>query len=106
MTGSVTLFGLAGAGLVGLGLYGIIVQGKPLRRLLSFNVLGAGIFLLFGVAARRGAALGLGGDPVPQAIVITGIVVAFCASALAVALMMRLEAVEDDTAEGDEGTAL
>ena len=48
------------------------------------------MFLLFGVIARRGAAAGLGGDPVPQAMVITGIVVAFAATALAVALLLRL----------------
>jgi len=45
---------------------------------------------MFGVIARRGAAAGFFGDPVPQAMVITGIVVAFSATALAVALMLRL----------------
>jgi multicomponent Na+:H+ antiporter subunit C len=48
------------------------------------------VFLLFGVVARRGAAAGFGGDPVPQALVITGIVVAFSATALVVALLLRL----------------
>ena len=48
------------------------------------------MFLIFGVVARRGAAAGFGGDPVPQALVITGIVVAFSATALAVALLLRL----------------
>ena len=48
------------------------------------------MFLQFGVIARRGAAAGMGGDPVPQAMVITGIVVAFSATALAVALVLRL----------------
>lgn len=85
-----TLFGLCAAGLVGFGMYGLIVQPSPLRKLLGFNVLGGGVFLLFGVIARRGAAAGMGGDPVPQALVITGIVVAFSATALAVALMLRL----------------
>ena len=33
---------------------------------------------------------GLDGDPVPQALLITGIVVAFSATALAVALLLRL----------------
>jgi multicomponent Na+:H+ antiporter subunit C len=42
------------------------------------------------VIARRGAAAGLGGDPIPQALVITGIIVAFAGSALAVALLLRL----------------
>lgn len=87
---AVTLFGLGGAALVGLGLYGFIVQPAPLRKLLAFNLLSSGVFLLFGVIARRGAAAGLGGDPIPQALVITGIVVAFAGSALAIALLLRL----------------
>ena len=85
-----TLFGLCGAMLVGVGIYGLIVNPQPLRKILSFNLIGSGVFLLFGVVARRGAALGMGGDPVPQALVITGIVVAFSATALAVALLLRL----------------
>jgi multicomponent Na+:H+ antiporter subunit C len=84
------LFGLCGAALVGLGLYGLVVQPEPLRKILAFNLLGSGVFLLFGVMARRGAVAGLGADPVPQALVITGIVVAFSATALAVALLLRL----------------
>ena len=85
-----TLFGLCAAALVGLGLFGLIVQPQPLRKILAFNLLGSGVFLLFGVIARTGAAAGIGGDPVPQALVITGIVVAFSATALAVALLLRL----------------
>jgi multicomponent Na+:H+ antiporter subunit C len=85
-----TWYGLCGAALVGLGLFGTIVHPQPLRKILSFNLLGGGVFLLFGVIARRGAAAGMGGDPVPQAMVITGIVVAFSATALAVALVLRL----------------
>src|SRR5262249_58414724 len=53
--------------------------------------LGSGVFLVFGIIARRGAAAGALADPVPQALVITGIVVAFAATALAVALMVRSE---------------
>ena len=52
--------------------------------------MGSGVFLVFGIVARKGAAAGLQADPVPQAMVITGIVVAFAASALAVALVLRL----------------
>ncbi len=87
---SATLFGLCSAALIGLGLFGLIVSPHPLRRVLAFNLLGSGVFLFFGVVARRGAAAGLGADPVPQALVITGIVVAFAATALAVALILRL----------------
>jgi multicomponent Na+:H+ antiporter subunit C len=87
---SATVFGLCGAVAAGLGLYGMITDAQPLRKILAFNVLGAGVFLIFGVVARRGAAAGFGGDPVPQALVITGMVVAFAATAMAVALLLRL----------------
>ena len=91
MTPSV-LAGLVGAALVGLGVYGLILHPHPLRKLLAFNLIGSGVFLVFGIVARRGAAAGFRFDPVPQAMVITGIVVAFAASALAVALILRLAA--------------
>lgn len=89
MTGP-TLFGLCAAALIGFGLYGLIVNPQPLRKIIGFNIIGSGVFLLFGTIARRGAAVGMGGDPVPQALLITGIVVAFSATALAVALLLRL----------------
>jgi multicomponent Na+:H+ antiporter subunit C len=85
-----TLYGLCGAVLVGVGLFGLIMNPQTLRKILAFNLIGGGVFLLFGAVARRGAAAGLGGDPVPQALVITGLVVAFAATALAVALLLRL----------------
>jgi multicomponent Na+:H+ antiporter subunit C len=86
-----TLAGLVGAALVALGLYGLIVNPQPLRKILAFNLIGSGAFLVFGIVARRGAAAGFPFDPVPQAMVITGIVVAFAASALGVALILRLQ---------------
>ncbi|TFV51088.1 NADH-quinone oxidoreductase subunit K [Bradyrhizobium niftali] len=86
----VTVFGLCAAAAVGLGLYGLITNPQPLRKIIAFNLLGSGVFLLFGVVGRRGAAAGMGNDPVPQALVITGVVVAFSATALAIALLLRL----------------
>jgi multicomponent Na+:H+ antiporter subunit C len=85
-----TLFGLAASALIGLGLYGLIASPHPLRKILAFNVVGSGVFVLFGAIARRGAVLGYDRDPVPQALLITGIVVAFAATALAVNLLLRL----------------
>ena len=87
---SVTLAGLGGCVLIGLGLFGLVTHPHLLRKIVAFNVMGGGVFLLFGVIARRGAAAGVGADPVPQALVITGIVVAFSATALAVALLLRV----------------
>ena len=100
-----TLAGLVGAALVGFGLYGLIVNPQPLRKVLAFNLVGSGVFLVFGIVARKGAAAGLSADPVPQAMVITGIVVAFAASALAVALTLRLfEETGHPTLRSDAGT--
>ena len=102
----VLLAGLLGAGLVGLGLYGLITHPDPLRKILAFDLLGCGVFLMFGIVARRGAAAGLAADPIPQALVITGLVVAFAASALAVALILRLrEETGHATLDADESQA-
>jgi multicomponent Na+:H+ antiporter subunit C len=83
------VFGLCGAAAAGLGLYGVIANPQPLRKILAFNLLSSGVFLLFGVVARRGSTSAFSGDPVPQALVITGIVVAAAGTALAVALLLR-----------------
>src|SRR6516164_6972029 len=84
------VFGLCGAISIGLGLYGVITNPQPLRKILAFNLLGSGVFLFFGVVARRTATAEFGADPVPHALIITGIVVAFSATALAIALLLRL----------------
>jgi multicomponent Na+:H+ antiporter subunit C len=91
-----TLYGLAAAGLIGLGVFGLIAGADPLRKILAFNIAGSGVFLLAGAIARRGAAAGYEADPVLMALLITGVVVAFSATALAVALLLRLRAVAGD----------
>lgn len=98
-----TLFGLAAAALSAIGVYGLMVGRGALARLIAFNLLGGGVFVLFGVVARRGAGGGFGGDPVPQALVITGIVVAFSATALGAALYERLAALRAKATEPPEG---
>lgn len=81
------VYALGGAVLVGLGVWGLLALRHLLRRVVAFNVIGSGIFLFFGAIAARG-----GGepDPVPQALIITGIVVALSTSALAVMLVAAL----------------
>ncbi len=81
---NVTVLGLCGALLVGIGVFAFLWQRHLLRRVLAFNVIGSGIFLYLGAAGARGGAA----DPVPHALIITGIVVALSASALAVALVL------------------
>ncbi len=102
---AVTLLGFCAAALVGLGLYGLIVSPQPLRKILAFNILGNGIFMACAVIARRGAGAGFLGDPVPQALLITAIVVAFAASALAVATLLRLHEETGSTSIAPEAPA-
>lgn len=83
------LFACVGALLFAMGIAGVMLIAQLLRRILAFNVMGSGIFLtLVGLAQRNDVA-----DPVPQAMVLTGIVVAVAATALALALVRRLHAL-------------
>lgn len=96
---SALLYALVGVGLFSLGLYALILHPHLLRKILAINVMGSGLFLvLIALAKRTGEALP---DLVPQAMVITGIVVAFSATALALALMVRV-ARENHRAELDD----
>jgi multicomponent Na+:H+ antiporter subunit C len=83
MTG-LSLYALTGAVLVGFGIYGLLAKRHLLRRVIAFNLIGSGLFVFFGASAARGETV----DPVPQALIITGIVVALSASALAVGLIV------------------
>ena len=88
------IYGLAGIALFSLGLRMAFSPVALLRRVLAINVAGAGLFLLLIAVAYRGTRLLP--DPVPQALVLTGIVVAFSATALALALGRRLRELSDD----------
>ena len=78
---SVALFyALAGAGLFSIGLHALLVHRHLLRKILAVNVMGSGVFLVLAAMAA------------PNAIIITGIVVAVAATALALVLMLKLTA--------------
>ena len=80
------LYALTGAILFSLGLYGLIVHAHLLRKILAFNIMGSGCFLVLVGLAQRGGQT----DPVPHALVLTGIVVAVSATAFALVLMRQL----------------
>lgn len=79
------LYALGGAFLVAIGLCVMVAIPHLLRKILAFNVMASGIFLIL-VGLREAEAFT---DPVPQALVLTGIVVAFASTALAVLLLRR-----------------
>lgn len=83
------VFAFAGAALFALGVAGVVLIAHLLRRILAFNLMGSGACLVMvGLAQRQDIA-----DPVPQAMVLTGIVVAVAATALALALVRKLHAL-------------
>lgn len=80
------LYALAGAALFALGLHALLARAHLIRKILALNIMVSGVFLiLVGLAQRSGTP-----DPVPQALVLTGIVVAVSATALALVLVRRL----------------
>ena len=87
------LYALIGVGLFTLGLYSLIMHAEILRKILAFNIMGSGVFLVLIALAKRTAETLP--DPVPHAMVITGIVVAVSASALALTLMLKLSSLTE-----------
>jgi len=87
------LYGMTGCLIAALGLRTALLHAALLHRLIGINVMGAGVFLVLVAVAYRGP--GVAPDPVPHALVLTGIVVAVSATALALALARRLAAEQD-----------
>jgi len=87
MTGHL-LYALAGGMLFCMGWLGLIVQPHLLRKIMAWNVMGTGVFLVLVALAARG---GTGSfDPVPHALVLTGIVVAVSGTAVAIKLALHV----------------
>ncbi|MCG6942532.1 MAG: cation:proton antiporter subunit C [Thiohalocapsa sp.] len=83
------LYGGAGLILFVLGLWSFLVHAPLLRKLIALNIMGGGVFHVLIAVAYRGD--GVTPDPVPHALVLTGIVVAVSATALALVLGARLQ---------------
>jgi len=88
------LYLLLAAGLFGLGLHGLFACRHLLRKILALNILTSAVFLLLVALARVPTSL----DPVPHAMVLTGIVVAVSTTAVALALLVRLQGRRDNNA--------
>lgn len=93
------LYAMIGALLFVLGLLGFIMHRHLLRRIMAFNIMGSGCFLiLVGLAqAHRGV------DPVPHAMILTGIVVAVASSALALLIFRRWYRISGRTDLPEDG---
>ena len=80
------LYMVSGVAVFAVCLYALIVHAHLIRKILALNMMGTGVFLVLTGIARRGP----GVDPVPQALVLTGIVVTVAATAFALALTRRV----------------
>jgi multicomponent Na+:H+ antiporter subunit C len=84
----IEVYSLCGAVLFVVGLHGLAVRPSLLVKIIALNVMSTGVFLLLvGLAPRTADGRP---DPVPQAMVLTGIVVAVSVTAFALALARRL----------------
>ncbi|MCP3100250.1 cation:proton antiporter subunit C [Myxococcus sp. K15C18031901] len=92
------VYALSGVAMFSVGLVGLFSHEHPVKRILASNIAGSGVLLVLVALARReptGAP-----DPVPHALVLTGIVVSVSATALGVALARRIARI-DATAKAE-----
>lgn len=81
------IYGLTALALFVVGLAGLLLGAHLLRKILAVNIMASGVFLfLVTIAHGNGVLI----DPVPQAMVLTGIVVSVSATAVALALACRV----------------
>ncbi len=87
------LFLGAGAAVFVLGVVAHLVVRDLIRRIVALNVASGGVMLVLLALADRGEGAP---DPVPQALVLTGIVVMAAITGLALALARRIEDAGDE----------
>jgi multicomponent Na+:H+ antiporter subunit C len=88
-----------------LGTAGLFWHTRLIRRALSLNFMGAGVFMFLVALGRRSSTPFA--DPVPHALVLTGLVVAVSTTALLLVLICRFFETgggqpEDDDSAGDD----
>ncbi len=89
MIESSLLYTLAGLILFAIGFFGLIACSHLLRKILAVNVMSSGIFLILIATAYYSGSRTI--DPVPHAMVLTGIVVSVSTTALALILACRVQ---------------
>lgn len=82
------LYSLASVVLFSLSLYSFITYAHLLRKILALNVMSSAVFLLLVNVAQRNRIDHP--DPIPQAMVLTGIVVAVSTTGFALALARKI----------------
>lgn len=95
------LYSIAGIILFFMGLCGLIGNAHLVGKVIGFNIMGSGIFLFLVSFAERTPH---SPDPVPHAMVLTGIVVTVSVTGFALMLIKRIfSATGRPTLDDDEG---
>ncbi|RFF28059.1 MULTISPECIES: NADH-quinone oxidoreductase subunit K [unclassified Wenzhouxiangella] len=84
-------FSLTAGLLFALGLYGMLTRTGLIHRLLGANIMAAAVFLFLVVLSTR--ATEAGADPVPEVMVLTGIVISISLTAFGLVLIRYLRAM-------------
>jgi multicomponent Na+:H+ antiporter subunit C len=95
------IYALASVALFVICLHALITRAHLMRKILALNMMGSAVFLLLISIAFRNQ-IEDRADPVPHAMVLTGIVVAVSATAFALALARRYHAETGKTELNDE----
>jgi multicomponent Na+:H+ antiporter subunit C len=82
------IYSITSAILFVIGIAGVFLSRHFLKKIIATIIMGGGVFLVFVSIAERDALSYA--DPVPHALVITGIVVAVASAAFALALARRI----------------
>ncbi len=102
---TVSLFLAAGVVIFAVSIAVHLLVRDLIRRIVTLNVASGGVMLVFLALADRRPD-GVAPDPVPQALVLTGIVVMAAITGLALALARRVESMdaENETPAGEESS--
>ena len=88
------LYGISACLIMAFGLRAVLLNDSLLQQIIALNVMGSGVFMMLITIAYRGP--DAEPDPIPHALVLTGIVVAVSATALALTLLRRLSEEQDN----------
>ena len=98
---SISLYLLTGIVLFVLGAVYLAIHPKLMGKIMAVNIAGSGVFLVFIAAANRVS--NEIPDPVPHAMVLTGIVVAVSATAVALAFVSKISTSDESDKSTDHG---
>ena len=98
ITDTTTWYLLIGAVMTIFGIVRLLLVRDLLARLIALDVTGIGVLLTLVALAARSEST----DPVLQALVITGLVIAVAFTGLGAVLIRRIEGQQDDTGGGEQ----